>query len=133
MFTISKAFSFCYGHRLKGDKGKCKNLHGHTAKVVLYLEAAALDENGMVCHFDDLKNSLGKWINDNLDHALLLAQDDPLVPILKPHNEKIYLLEGRPTAENIAKLIHDQAQDMGHTLSKVEVWESETSRAVYQP
>ncbi len=132
MFTISKTFSFCYAHRLIGDKGKCKNLHGHSAKVVVFLKADQLDENNMVCHFDDLKETLGKWISENLDHCLLLANNDPLVEVLKPYNEKIYILEGRPTAEHIAKIIYEHSQDIGLAVSKVEVWESETSRAIYQ-
>ena len=131
MFSISKSFSFCYGHRLLGDKGKCKNLHGHTAKVVVCLESGELDDKGMVCHFDNLKNTIGKWIEENLDHSMLLSKGDPAAEALRKIGERIYIMEGNPTAENIAKLIHTQARSQKLPVTRVEMWESDTAKAVY--
>jgi 6-pyruvoyltetrahydropterin/6-carboxytetrahydropterin synthase len=133
MFTISKAFSFCYGHRLLNDKGKCKNLHGHTARVIIFIDADNLDDKGMVCHFDDLKGSIGKWIEENLDHAMLLSKDDPAAKTLKEIGERIYIMEENPTAENIARLITLKAKSLGQAVSRVEVWESDTAKASYIP
>lgn len=131
MYSISKSFSFCYGHRLLGDKGKCRNLHGHTAKVVIHLESGILDENGMVCHFDNLKNTIGKWIEENLDHAMLLSKDDPAAKVLKEIGERLYVMETNPTAESIAKLIHTQAKSQKLPVARVEMWESDTAKASY--
>lgn len=132
MYSISKSFSFCYGHRLLGDKGKCKNLHGHTAKVVINLESDKLDDKGMVCHFDNLKETIGKWIEENLDHSMLLSKNDPATKALKEIGERIYVMEGNPTAENIAKLIHNQAKSQKLSVARVEMWESDTAKAVFE-
>jgi len=131
MFSISKSFSFCYGHRLLGDEGKCRHLHGHTAHVIISLRAECLDSNGMVFHFDRLKATVGKWIEENLDHAMLLSKDDPAVDALRGIGERIFVMDGNPTAENIAKLVHDRANVEGMPVSSVEMWESDTSKVIY--
>jgi 6-pyruvoyltetrahydropterin/6-carboxytetrahydropterin synthase len=131
MFKISKAFSFCYGHRLLNDPGKCKNLHGHTAKIVIELSAPGLDQNGMVAHFDHLKKTVGRWIENELDHSMLLSRDDPIAAVLKQADEKIVILDKNPTAENIAKMVFDKAVEFGLPVESVEVWESEASKAKY--
>lgn len=133
MFTISKSFSFCYGHRLLGDEGKCKNLHGHTARVVVFIESQDLDGQGMVCHFDKLKAGVGTWINENLDHSMLLSKNDPAVVALKGIGERVFVMDENPTAENIAKLIYEKARSGGHQVSRVEMWESETAKAIFTP
>lgn len=130
-FSVSKSFSFCYGHRLLGDKGKCRHLHGHTARVTISLETETLDNKGMVCHFDDLKSTIGKWIEENLDHSMLLAKNDPALETLRGIGERIFVMDENPTAENIAKLIHRQATSQGLPVKRIEMWESDTARAVY--
>ena len=131
MFTISKAFSFCYGHRLRGDQSKCRHLHGHSAKAVLYLQSATLDERGMVMHFHELKQNFGKWIDEEIDHVMLLDEKDPLITELKKQNERFKALPFAPTAENIARLFFEMAKEFSLPVSKVEIWESETSCASY--
>ncbi len=131
MYSISKSFSFCYGHRLLGDKGKCRNLHGHTAKAVIYLRADSLNGNGMVCHFDDLKGTIGRWIEENLDHSMILSKGDPAVEALRGIGERVFTMNTNPTAENIAKLVHDEARSQGLPVARVEMWESDSARAVY--
>lgn len=131
MYSISKTFTFCYGHRLIGDSGRCRNLHGHTAKATFTLEGNELDKNGMVVHFDDLKGTIGKWIGDNLDHTLILSKDDPVGKILDDAGERILSLPFNPTAENLAKMLFEKAREFGLPVMRVDVWESETARASY--
>lgn len=132
MYTISKTFAFCYGHRLLNDKGKCRHLHGHTAKVTLTLSGNRLDDNGMVFHFDGLKETIGKWIAENLDHTMLLSKRDPMAKILNESGERYLAMESNPTAENIARMIFDKASEFGLPVKMVEVWESETSKATFE-
>ena len=47
------------------------------------------------------------WIDENLDHRMILHQDDPAVPVLQKLGEPVYLMDVNPTAENIARLIYD--------------------------
>jgi len=130
-YTVSKTFSFCYGHRLMNDDGRCKNLHGHTARATLTLGCDELDANGMVVHFDRLKGTMGAWIDENLDHAMLLCTRDPAAKALEGLGERFFRMEENPTAENIAKLLFGKAEGFGLPVISVEVWESETARATF--
>lgn len=132
MYSVSKTFSFCYGHRLMNDPGKCGGLHGHTAKATIVIEADELDKLGMVCHFDQLKEKIGTWIEENLDHRMLLAEGDPLTKLLHEQGERVVTLAGNPTAENIAKMLFDETKAAGLPVSEVEIWESPTSKATYR-
>ncbi len=129
MFTVSKTFSFCYGHRLLGDEGKCRHLHGHTGRATFVLGSDELDEKGMVFHFDRLKETVGKWIEENLDHVLLLHKDDPVADLLKTKDERFLAMDSNPTAESIAKMLFDTAVKFNLPIVQVEVWESDTSKA----
>ncbi len=131
MFKITKSFGFCYGHRLFKDTGKCGHLHGHTGKAEIELCSGELDELGMVKNFDELKNSIGRWIEENLDHKVLLNRADTLVEVLTATGEKLYLLDSNPTAENIAKEIYGYAKRSGFPVISVNFWESPTACARY--
>ena len=131
-YTISKTFSFAYGHRLTKDAGKCSRLHGHSAKAVVYLKSSQLNSSGMVYHFDDITKTLGKWITENLDHQLLLQKDDQAVQALESIGENFIKIDFHPTSENIAKMLYEKAKEMKLPVFKVEIWESETAKAVYE-
>src|SRR5262245_35602276 len=77
MYRITRELHFCYGHRLLDYDGKCSHLHGHNGVVVLTLEAPSLDALGMVADFQVLRSSLGQWLDETLDHRMILRQDDP--------------------------------------------------------
>jgi len=113
------------------DHSKCKHLHGHTAKAALHLKRDQLDERGMVMHFSELKQSFGKWIDEEVDHVMLLNEKDPLVAVLKAQGEKCKLLPFHPTAENIAKWFFEQAKNFGLPIVQLDIWESESSLASY--
>jgi 6-pyruvoyltetrahydropterin/6-carboxytetrahydropterin synthase len=132
MYRVTKEIGFCYGHRLLNYAGKCRNLHGHNGRAVVTLEAPALDRLGMVVDFTEIKRVLKTWIDDTLDHKMLLHRDDPVLPELRRQGEPFVELDVNPTAENIAKLIFDYA--IGHGLPVVEVtlWESDNSFATYR-
>lgn len=131
MFQVTKEISFSYGHRLRDYEKKCKDLHGHNGRVEITLATDKLDYRGMVVDFVDIKNIVQNWIMSELDHKLLLREDDPLVPILTQCNEVFYTMKENPTAENIAKLIFDYARLQNLPVVSVKLWETETSVAVY--
>ncbi len=132
MFRVTKEIHFCYGHRLLNYDGKCRHLHGHNGKAVITLEAAELDHLGMVVDFSEIKTLLGRWIDDTLDHRMLLHKDDPIIPEFRKQNEPFVTLDVNPTAENIARMIFEHA--VSHALPVVEVtlWETENSFASYR-
>ena len=132
MFTITKKIEFCYGHRLMKYEGKCRHLHGHNGIIEVDLTTKGLDHRGMVVDFSDIKKTLKVWIDETLDHHMILCKDDPVIPLLKQNNEVFYLMDENPTAENLAKLIFDFAKKQGLPVVEVRLWETSTSCAAYR-
>jgi 6-pyruvoyltetrahydropterin/6-carboxytetrahydropterin synthase len=133
MFTVSRELNFCYGHRLLGYEGKCRHLHGHNGRVQIKFEAARLDERGMVLDFSEIKRVIHGWMDAALDHRMILHRDDPAVPVLETLGEPMYLMDANPTAENIARLIHDYASEQGFPVVEVRLWETPHCVASYCP
>lgn len=133
MFRVTKEIHFCYGHRLLGYEGKCRNLHGHNGIAVITIGAPSLDRLGMVVDFTDIKRTLGRWIDETLDHKMLLHREDPVVDYLRSLGEPLVLLNVNPTAENIARLICHHAEQCRLPVVEVKLWETENSFATYVP
>lgn len=133
MFRVTREIDFCYGHRLLNYDGKCKYLHGHNGRAVIAIEAESLDARGMVLDFSDIKRVVSGWIDAHLDHRMILHREDALVPVLRSHGEPLYLMDCNPTAENIAKLIHDFAASQGIPIVETRLWETPRCFATYRP
>lgn len=131
MFRVSRQIDFCYGHRLLKYLGKCRFLHGHNGRVIITLEAPTLDERGMVMDFSEIKRSVSQWIDETLDHRMILHRDDPVVPLLEQMGEPMFLLDVNPTAENIAKLIFDFTARQGFPIVEARLWETPQCFATY--
>lgn len=131
MFRVTREIHFCYGHRLLNYEGKCRHLHGHNGRAVITLEGPTLDDRGMLMDFSDLKRTVGGWIDDTLDHTMLLRKDDPALPALQKGGERVHVLDVNPTAENIARLIFDYAKSQGFPVIEVKLWETENCFATY--
>jgi 6-pyruvoyltetrahydropterin/6-carboxytetrahydropterin synthase len=132
MYTVTKQVFFCYGHRLMDYDGKCRYPHGHNGKVEIELSSDQLDPKGMVYDFSDIGRVIKSWIDANLDHRMLLRGDDPLVVALEELGEPVYLMTQNPTAEAIAQLIFEHAQQQGFPVSEVRLWETDSSVASYR-
>jgi 6-pyruvoyltetrahydropterin/6-carboxytetrahydropterin synthase len=133
MYRVTRQIDFCYGHRLLNYAGKCKNLHGHNGRALIVIESATLDDRGMVMDFSDIKRVVSTWIDENLDHRMILHRDDPAIPALTTLGEPLYLVDHNPTAENIAKLIHDFAAGQGFPIVETRLWETPNCYATYRP
>ena len=133
MFRVTREIDFCYGHRLLNYAGKCRYLHGHNGRAVITLESDRLDERGMVLDFSDIKGVVSRWIDENLDHRMILHRDDPAVPVLRGLGEPLYLLDENPTAENIARLIFDFTAQHGFPIIEARLWETPHCFATYGP
>lgn len=130
MYSVTKVITFCYGHRLLNYQGKCRYLHGHNGTVEIELSAERLDARGMVRDFEDVKRTIQRWIDETLDHTMLLSRKDPLLAKLK--GERLYVMDSNPTAEAIAKLIFDYAVKTGFPVTSVKLWETGSSFATYR-
>lgn len=133
MFRISRQIDFCYGHRLLNYEGKCRHLHGHNGRAAITLEAPALDDRGMVLDFSEIKQVLTRWIDEHLDHRMILHRRDPLAPVLEEMGEPLYLIDANPTAENIARLIFEFTAEQGYPVVEVRFWETPRCQAAYCP
>ena len=131
MFRVTREITFCYGHRLLNYDGKCRHLHGHNGRAVLTLEAPQLDALGMVVDFSRIKHVVSTWIDQTLDHRMLLHRDDPALPFLRQQGEPVFIMDVNPTAENIAKLIFDFAAAQNFPVVEVRLWETESCYATY--
>ena len=131
MYVVTKRIEFCYGHRLLDYDGICKHPHGHNAVAEIDVRTDALDRRNMVADFSDIKRLVKGWIDQELDHKMILRRDDPLVGPLRELGEPMYLLESNPTVERIARLIFEKTQELGFRVVSVRVWETPSSFAAY--
>lgn len=131
MYKVTKTLQFCYGHRLLNYDGKCRYLHGHNGRVEIELEAEKLDSLGMVRDFTEVKEVIQNWLDEQLDHKMLLRSDDPVLSTLQKMGEPVFLFKINPTAEAIAQIIYEFARSRGFPVSEVRMWESDSSFATY--
>jgi 6-pyruvoyltetrahydropterin/6-carboxytetrahydropterin synthase len=121
-YTIFKDFTFAAAHHIPDHPGKCRFLHGHNYKVRVHLRAEKLDRIGMVLDFADLKrlteDVVGPW-----DHQVI--NDFPPFDTLPPTAEML--------ASHIYEAMAARLEDPRVSIARVEVWESESSCAVYEP
>lgn len=87
----------------------------------------------MVLDFSEIKGIVSRWIDEHLDHRMILHRADPAVPVLESLGEPMYLIDLNPTAENIAKLIFDAAVGQGLPVIDVRLWETPGCCASYHP
>ena len=111
--------------------GKCRNLHGHSVKASITVEQRQLDEQGMVCDFSDVRECVEAYIDQQLDHKLLLHRDDPLIPMLVESNERFLALDEHPTAEVLSKMLYQHVKQCGFNVVRVALWETASACASY--
>ena len=92
---------FDAAHFLRNYEGKCKNLHGHTWTVEIWIEKKLEPGKDMLMDFVELKKMI-----DELDHQNL--------------NDYMY----NPTAENVVRRFLNRLKEYNAT---VKVWESANS------
>ncbi|OJW22608.1 MAG: 6-pyruvoyl tetrahydrobiopterin synthase [Planctomycetales bacterium 71-10] len=131
MYRVTRQIEFCYGHRLLDYAGKCRHLHGHNGLAVVTLEGTTLDARGMLVDFGDIKRTLQRWIDDELDHNMILRRDDPLLPLLQERGERVFVMDQNPTAENIARLIYERGRSAGLPVVEVVLWETPNCFATF--
>jgi len=121
MFTVFKDFTFAAAHQIRGHKGGCENLHGHNYRVRVHVASESLDALGMVIDFADLKKIVAAVV-DPFDHRLINE--------IPPFDER------NTTAELLSQYVFDEVSKLlppGRYLSRVEIWETDSSCAIYEP
>lgn len=128
-FYVKKIFEISYAHRLLDYNGKCENLHGHNGKIEVIIKAEKLNSQMMVMDFVDLKKKVKQWLDENLDHKVILSRKDPLIKSLMENSQKIFITEENPTAEFLAMIIKKELKKIGIVAHRLRFWETDTSMA----
>ena len=87
MYRIHRSIDISFSHHVRGHSGPCINLHGHTWKFEVGLEAETLDREGFVVDFGALKKRVLMPCFRLLDHSLAVGADTyeeikaPLAPV----------------------------------------------------
>jgi len=99
---IAKEFRWEMGHRLPEHFGKCKNIHGHSYRMIVEIEGD-VDSDGMVMDYYDLKIVVDPIV-EKLDHAFLVYKEDKeIIEFLQRMNSKKVTVGFQSTVENICK------------------------------
>ena len=114
---IFKEFTFDSAHFLPHvpDGHKCKEMHGHTYRLRVWIEGNPDPVIGWVMDFAGLKKII-KPVIDKIDHTVL---------------NNIEGLEN-PTCEHIAIWIWDNIKPLVPALAKIELHETPTSGVIYE-
>ncbi len=116
MFEIKAQAFFAAAHHLLNYEGECENQHGHNWMVEASVKGDTLDKSNILIDYKVLKREL-KAVLDLLDH--------------KDINELEEFKGESPSSEMIAYFIYNKLKEKIVQLSKVSVWETQTSCCSY--
>lgn len=117
---VSKEFTFDAAHHLHCYEGKCKNLHGHTYRVIFGLSGFT-DEHGLMMDFGDIKEIWKNKIEIHLDHRYL----NDTLPLMNTTAENIVVW----IYEKMAEALLEEPQYKGARVEFVRLYETPTSYA----
>jgi 6-pyruvoyltetrahydropterin/6-carboxytetrahydropterin synthase len=111
---VRRGFDFEAAHVLPRHPGKCRNLHGHSYRLIVTLERDVDRETGFTIDFSELKRIVRAEVIDRLDHGSL--------------ND---VMEN-PTAEHIAEWIWNRLANSLPGLAEIELFETRNCSVVYR-
>lgn len=116
MYEIKTQAFFSAAHHLLNYEGDCENQHGHNWMVEAYVRGETLDKSNILIDYKVLKKELNVVL-DYLDHSDI--------------NELPEFEGESPSSEMIAYFIYNRLKERVVQLSKISVWETQTSCASY--
>lgn len=116
---VSKEFTFDAAHHLHDYEGKCKNLHGHTYKVIFGISGYN-DSRGLTIDFGDIKEIWKSKIEIHLDHRYL----NETLPLMNTTAENMVVWIYEKMAESLLGLNYNGAR-----VEFVRLYETPTSYA----
>lgn len=120
MYELTVQRTFSAAHHLRDYEGPCSRLHGHNYRAEITVAGEQPLQNGMLLDFGHLK-AICDEVLDGLDHQCL--------------NDLPAFAEENVTSENLAAYIYREvAQKLpfpGVTMTRVRLWESDTSSVTY--
>lgn len=88
-------FDLQYAHRFLDFKGEAQYLHGHTGTLTIEVEDTINTGVNMVFPCNEIKKTAWSVLK-NFDHALVLREDDPILPVILEVYEKQGIKNGAP-------------------------------------
>lgn len=88
--------SLQYAHRFYGFRGEAQYLHGHTGVLTIEVEDNIEKGVNMVFPCNEIQKTAWEVLK-NFDHALVLREDDPLLPAILKVYEEQGIKDGHPT------------------------------------
>ena len=88
-------FDLQYAHRFYGFRGEAQYLHGHTGVLTIEVEDTINIGVNMVYPCNEIQKTAWNVLK-NFDHALILREDDPLLPAILGVYEKQGIKNGHP-------------------------------------
>lgn len=112
--TITREFGIDCGHRVTRHESKCRHVHGHRYTFEVTVVGAQLDGVGRVIDFGVVKQLVGGWLDEQLDHGYIARDTDEVGHALAAQGFKVFTMPQaqEPTAENIACLVLHHAQQL---------------------
>jgi 6-pyruvoyltetrahydropterin/6-carboxytetrahydropterin synthase len=120
---VSKEFTFDAAHHLHCYEGKCKNLHGHTYKVIFGI-SGYVNDTGLMIDFGDIKEIWKNDIEIHLDHRYL----NETLPNMNTTAENMVVWIYEKMAEAI-QANDELSRDQGARVEFVRLFETPTSYA----
>jgi 6-pyruvoyltetrahydropterin/6-carboxytetrahydropterin synthase len=135
---------YAMAHRLLATQSaKCAIPHGHNEFVTVRLDPTdkfTFSAKNSAAPFEQVKRRWHAWIDEHVDHALHLGEDDPLIGYFREHEpallKQIMTFQGDPTTEALAacfflKLSAFVAGDaLPFTVREVRIEETPTNTVV---
>ena len=124
---IAKEFRWEMGHRLPEHFGLCKNIHGHSYKMIVEI-VGELNQNQMVIDYYDVDKIINPVI-EKLDHSFMVNNEDKIVlEFLEKMNSKKVVVDFNSTAENICSYLLNEIKkcSLPSNISSVKVRVYET-------
>ncbi len=116
MYEIRTQAFFSAAHHLLNYEGECENQHGHNWMVEAFVTGNVLNKSNILIDYKVLKKELNTVL-ETLDH--------------KDINELPEFRGESPSSEMIAEYIYSKLKEKIVQLSKITVWETQTSCCSY--
>ncbi|MFY9252397.1 MAG: 6-carboxytetrahydropterin synthase [Fuerstiella sp.] len=132
---IQKQYKFYAAHRNETLHDKCSNLHGHRYGLRIHFEVER--EGDISTLFGDFDAKIEPYLKENFDHGLLINGHDPLYQTLLDHTARtgerfrMKVLDGPTSVENLAWVMFSEIVEMGFTLDRIEIQETDSSTLIY--
>jgi len=98
-------------HRLLGSEGGCRNMHGHSYRMMIEVWGD-MDENDMIIDFNDVSEIVRPLVNE-LDHSFLCDENDlEVITFLQAQEMKHTVVPFKTTVENLCKHFAENLQPM---------------------